>query len=65
MLATWMDFEMIILSEENQKEKGKSVWFTYKYNLKKMIPEIYLKNRNKLTVIEHKLMVTKEEKGEG
>ena len=35
MLATWMDFEMIILSEESQKEKGKTVWFTYKYNLKK------------------------------
>ena len=34
--ATWMDLEMIILSEISQREKNKS-YITYTWNLIKMI----------------------------
>ena len=61
--ATWIDLEIIILSEVSQMEKDK--YITYMQNLKKMIQmNFFLQNRNRLTEIE--LMVTKgEREGEG
>ena len=32
-VATWMDLEIIILSDVNQLEKGKSYGITYMWNL--------------------------------
>ena len=59
--ATWIDLEIIILSEVSQMEKDK--YITYMQNLKKMIQmNFFLQNRNRLTEIE--LMVTGE-KGAG
>ena len=46
-VATWMDLEIIILSEVSQKEKGKYD-ITYMWNLK------YDTNENRLTDIEKK-----------
>ena len=62
--ATWMDLEIIILSEVSQTEKEK-YYITYMWNLKKKYKRTYLQNRNRLTDIENKLMVTKGEKGGG
>ena len=62
--VSWMDWEIIILSEVSQTEKDK-----YKISLymesKKMIKMNLLTNRNKLTDIENKLMVTKGERWGG
>ena len=46
--ATWVDLEMIILSEVSQTEKDKYHDITYMWNLKKMIQRTYLQNRNRL-----------------
>ena len=56
--ATWMDLEIIILSEVNQSEKEKYD-INYMWNLKKRYKLIYLQNWNRLTDIESNLMVTK------
>jgi len=57
--ATWMDQEIIILSEVSQTHD-----ITYMWNLKKMIP-MNLQNRSRLTDIENKVVVTKGESGGG
>ena len=57
--ATWMDFEIIILNEVSQTEKEISYDITYMWNLKEGYKWPYLQNRNRLTDIENKLMVTK------
>ena len=57
--ATWMKLEIIILSEVSQRMTN----IIYMWNLKKRYKWTYLQNRNRLTDIEDKLMVTKEEKG--
>ena len=59
-VATWMDLEIIILSEVNQMEKDKC-HITYIWNLKKVYKWTYLQNRNRPTDIENKFMVTKSE----
>ena len=65
--ATWMDLEVIILSEVNQR-KTNIIWY-HMQNLKKnRYKWTYLQNRNRLTDLENKLMVTKGERwgaGEG
>ena len=55
--ATWIDLEIIILSEVSQT-KTNIIWYHLydMWNLKK------LQNRNRLTDIENKLMVTKGER---
>ena len=63
-VAKWMDLEIIILSEVSQTEK-QILYDIYMWNLKKIIQIILLKNRNRLTDIENKLMVTKVERGGG
>ena len=57
--ATWVDIEIVILSEISQTEKGK-------YHMISLIRGIFLKcykltylqNRNRLTDLENKVMVT-------
>ena len=58
--ATWMDLEIIILSK-TLRERQISIDITYMWNLKKY-KWTYLHNRNRLTDIENKLMVTNGEK---
>ena len=57
-----MDLEIIILSEVSQKDKDEYHMITHIWNLKKWT---YLQNKNRLTDIENKLMVTKEEREGG
>ena len=64
LAATWMQLEIIILSEVSQTEKDKYD-ITYMWNLKKWYKRTYLQNRNRLTDMENKLMVTKGESGGG
>ena len=63
--ATWMDLEIIILSEVSQTEKNKYHDITYTWKLKKWYKLTYLQKRNRLTDTENKLMVTKGEAGGG
>ena len=51
--ATWMDLEIIILSEASQTEKDKYM-ISHIRNLKKWYKYIYLQNRNRFTDIENK-----------
>ena len=63
--ATWMDLEVIILSEVSETEKDKYHDKTYMWNLKKMI-QMNLFPKQKQTHVHRKpFMVTKEERGEG
>ena len=57
--ATWMDLEIIILSEVSQRQISYDI--TNIWNLKKWQKWTYLQNRNRLR--EDKLMVTKGERG--
>ena len=62
--ATWMDLEIIILSEVSQTKKDK--YYIYMYCLyveSKKITEMNLFTKQKHTDIENKLMVTKGERG--
>ena len=63
--ATWMNLEIIILSEvKSYREKQISYDITYMENLKrKWYKQTYLQNRKRLTDIENKLTVTKGERG--
>ena len=54
--ATWMDQEIIILSEVNQTEKDKYPDITYMWNLKKCHKWTYLQDINRVTDVESKLM---------
>ena len=57
--ATWMDLEIIVLSEVSQREKDK-YHIIYMWNVKKSDTKLtYLQNRNRFTDVENKLMVTK------
>ena len=59
--ATWMDLEIVILSEVSQTEKDK-YHIAYMWNLKKWYKQTYLQNRSRVTDVENKLMVTKGER---
>ena len=61
--ATWMDLKVIILSEVNQRQISYDT--TYMWDLKKWYKWTYSQNRNRLTDIENKLMVTKGERRGG
>ncbi len=63
--ATWMDLEIIILSEVSQKEKRKILYdITYMWNLNKKREKrtlrTHLQNRNRLADLVNNLMVTGE-----
>ena len=51
-------------SKWSKSDKGRQISYdiTYMWNLKKWYKWTYLKSRNRLTDIENKLMVTKEER---
>ena len=57
--ATSIDSEIIILSEVSQIEKEKLCNIAYFWNLKKLYKWADLQNRNELTDIESRLLVTK------
>ena len=59
--ATWMNTEIIILSVVSHRERQILYDITYMWNIKQVYKSMYLQNRNKLTDIESKLMVTKGE----
>ena len=61
--ATWMDLEIIILSEINQLKTN--VWYPLYVESKKQHKWTYLENRNRLTDIENKPTVTKMKGGGG
>ena len=64
--ATWMDLEMIILSEVSQTEKDKYHMINLICGILKNDTNELLQNRNSLTDIENKPMVAKGERsGEG
>ena len=63
--ATWMDLEIIILSEISQKEKGKYHMIPFMCETKIRHKWIYLRNRNRLTDIENKLVVARGKVGGG
>ena len=62
--ATWMDLEIVILSEVSQAEKDKCYMISLICGLKNnWYKWTYLHNRNRVTALENKLMVTKGENG--
>ena len=63
--ASWMDLEMVILSAVNQTEKDKYHMISLTHGIKKNDTGTYLQNRNRLTDIENKFLVTKGEEGGG
>ena len=60
--ATWMDLEMIILSEDREWQIPYHI--THMWNLKKSKGQMNLFTKQKLTETENKLMVTKGEREE-
>ena len=60
-VATWMDLEIIILSEVSQR-KTNIIWYHLYVGSKKWYKWTDLQNRNRLIDIENKLMVTKGER---
>ena len=63
--ATWMDLEIIILSEVSQKEKDR--YHIYHLHVESEIWHkwTYWQNRNRLIDLANKFMVTKGEGGGG
>ena len=62
--ATWIDQEIIILSEVSHTVKGKYMISLWTCGIKKKkIQNNLFTNRNRLTDIESKLMATKGERG--
>ena len=58
--ATWMNLETVILNEINLTEKNKYHDVAYMWNLKrKRYNWTYLQNRNRVTDVQNKCMVTK------
>ena len=51
--ATWMDLEILILSEVSHKEKKKTYDITYLWNLKYETQMILAKNNKQKTETEH------------
>ena len=62
--ATWMDLEIIILSEVSQT-KTNTIWYHLYVEAKIWQKGTYLQKRNRLADIENKLMTTKGEKRGG
>ena len=58
-VATWMDLDISILSEDRERQISQGM--TYMWNFKIWYRWIFLQNRNKLTDIEGKFVATKED----
>ena len=56
--ATWMDLEIVILSEVSQR-KTNIIWYCFYVESKKLYQWTYLQNINRVTKVENKLMVTR------
>ena len=64
--ATWMDLEIVILSEVSQRKTNIGWYHLYAESKKDWYKWTYLQNRNGLTDLENELMVTRWEGwGEG
>ena len=63
--ATWMQLEIITLTEVSQKRKTNSIWYHLYVESKIWHYWTYLQNRNRLTDIENRLGVAKGEAGGG
>ena len=61
--VTWMDLEIVILSEVSQIEKDKYMILLICSILKKVYKWAYLQNRNKVADVENKLIVTRKKGG--
>ena len=59
----WMGLEIIVTSEESQKEKDKYHRIVLMCDLKKMMQWTYFQNRRWLADTENKFMVIKGERG--
>ena len=62
--ATWMDLEIITLTEVRQR-KTNIISVTYRWNLTKQYKKIYLQNRNRLTDIKNTCGYQKGKRREG
>ena len=62
-VGMWMGLEIIILSGKSDRKRQVSYDIAYMGNLKKWYKQTYLQNKNRLTDIENKRMVTKAERG--
>ena len=53
-------------TERSKSDRGRQISYdiAYMWNLKKWCKQIYLQNRNRVTDVENKLMVTKGHGGE-
>ena len=58
--ATWMDVEIVILSGGSQRNTN-IIWYCLYVESKKWYKWTDLQNKNRVTDVENKLMVTKEE----
>ena len=58
LAATWMDLEIIILSEISQR-KTNIIWYHIYVESKKMIQWTYIQNRNRPTDIKSNLWLPK------
>ena len=65
--ATWMDLEIVILSEVKVRQRERNIiWYRlYAESKKKWYKWTYLQNRNRLTDLENELMVTMGEGCQG
>ena len=61
--ATWMDLEIIILSEASQTGKDKYHMILLIYGIQKKKIQMNLFSKQRLTDIENKLTVTEGERG--
>jgi len=58
--ASWMDLEILILSElKSDTERQIPYNISYMWNLKKWYKSTYLQNRNTVTYVENRVMVTR------
>ena len=56
--ATWMDLEILLLSEVSHVEKEKYRWASFINGIYKEMIQMNLQNRNGLRDLEYKLMVS-------
>ena len=59
--ASWMDLEILILSElKSDAERQIPYNIAYMWSLKKWYKSTYLQNRNRVAYVENRVMVTRE-----
>ena len=64
LAATWMDLEIVILSEVRERQISYDITYMWNLKKKKWYKWTYLQNRNRVTDIRTNLLLLKE-KGEG